>query len=1227
MPLGTVLGSKDTAPQLPGIPLLLAEFVFADQSTLFLSTHPLNATEGSASYVYNGNSYLARLNQQDLAQIQARSEQGIDRIDQVTLHLSDSDRTMLVIEKATGFAGAILTLRLVMWTADTSTFTSDSLIPFIGICNGPQYSNDQQGDVLIITATSSHNMARIDVPLWQVQSTCGNDFPVNANERLLGATDMSHHCWSCGYDPDQVGTDPFAGGDARRGNTTTPNLVNAYGRKISDGAGNFIWCGKTRADCEARGMFNQDSSSRSTKRFNGIEWAPLNREVSSKSYLEGKTIRFVQLGRNDTIFAERFPMLYGTQWVKPIVANVVGDANETRCEAVVCQDFTGNGDVGGYGTGIAGSGVQQVVLNGVILPARSSSPDNKNYFATVLASGARTGGINSDALYNSLGDPYGSLTTIYASVYRQLADSGSAPNIMVLSNGPFFKVPNTANPADQASWPLTRSTNPCWVLLDVLIWANWKYAEIDLQSFINESAYCDVSVTYTNLANVSTTHARFKAQFVLEKARKASEVITGILHCFNGQLTKDPVTGKLKLFIRKTLADQQGSPVTGSNYNTAIKSIHADGTAGNGYAAYRFDESTIDREGIDAPPHLPWRIDPAAQTPNVLACQFQDEDNGFQSDSIAVKDADAIQRAGGYQSSQEVPESYNAIGFSNFDQTFRVLNCTLGEMLRGNPRLDTGGTIIIGPFPVSGIRIAHLKKGDLVLVNWQAYGFQPATQLESPPGTPIPGFLARVSELSFQTNYQRAMVTLRWHEDVWYTDQYGQQGPPLYSNPRKGLPGRRPYPWQPFGIQPITNDSVYWTIPGYASGSWWHFGVAQSYQTLDDNTQLAKVTVFGCPPVNVFSSGASAAQPPIMGIQGTTAATGGTIPDQTVIYIKIAAIDASGSLSTLSITVTVATGGNGSVNTNTVTTPTIYWQAGTVGYVLYAGVDEQNLSEQATSSSSTPSTITLTALNLETYGPPDQIADTLHFRGKKIIHGGVWGADVASVSANTLTFGPPTNFTVNQWAGYDIMLVANPVSDTTQVKVANFRVTANDVSGNLTVTPDPVAAGIQAGSAFIMLAAAAHITATTIGDDNFVNPYSPSGSTVNEGQYLIRIIAGTGKSQFRALASNTATVYTVTEPWNPLPDATSRWVIEEQGWQYDMDVERISTSTPNPSPAPQVATINVDNFSGNTILLQVNVEDQDGSGSLEPFAPIRLIFIRGAASNSSTNLLRIAYTV
>jgi hypothetical protein len=1251
--LSTVIASKDANYA----PILLASLTFADGSMLYLSTHAFNAGEGGSQY--QGNDYLSRIAEQDISQVQARSEQGIDRISEVTLHLYNADQYLLTnYEQASGkgFKGAILKLALVLCDIDSSgayVFSTDSTAPvkFQGICEAPQGENASA--MLSVRATTSHNLGRVDFPILHVQQRCINVFPRNASERLAGATDISAWQWGCGYNPDQTGTDPEIGGDCRRGSTTTAGATDAQGRVIADGSGNFITCSYTKADCVARGMYSRDASARATGRFTAIQWAPAQREGRSKSYTQGKNVT-VFSSRNDSIYSRSYPMLYGTQWIKtPIIANILGDGNSTRMEVVVCV-----GDVS--------TGIQQVVVNGVIVPANGAGADplfRWNFLDGSSFASTHTGGRNgiatADKGYDSNGDPYGSLATIEIVVYSELAQSNSAPDVRILCSGPrlvkyapiatynngLITLPSGVPNADIAgnppftvqilgcslsaangvfgltSWAygppgtvtltsgpsgtgtggyiryLVRSNNPAWVVFDLLIWGNYNFTELDVDSFVAAGIICDQSVSYLDLNGNSATHARFICELTLEDRRKGNEVIQSVLRSFNAQLVPNSETGKLQLFIRQTLADQQPASIPGSNYTTAVKSMHADGTAGNGYVAYLIDESVIQADDKGMPkirgPYTP----PSSQTPNAVSFPFQNSENAYSDDSISVTDPDDVARAAGYQlGGQVIPAGYPVLGVSNFDQGIRIANVILAEGLRGNAYGDTRGSQW---FDIETThRLEHVHVGQVILLRYAPMGLSPATPLQSPSGTNITGILARVEGIKPTTDYRRMTLTVRRHEDLWYTDSYGQYAAPAYSDPAKSLPARPPYPWKPYGQQPIASDPLY-------GSSEWNFQVAQQYETAADGGVIAKLAISGCPPVNQFGS----VQPPLMGLQGSTASTGGTIAGGIRLIMAISVKDSSGAWSPLSkfAYVDIPSG----TNTNTAVTPTINWQAGTQAYVLYVGTSEQTMCQQAAATGSTPSTITITSLNVGTYGAPDPLFASFTFRVKRNIHAGVWGAQLPiAPTTNTLKF-TGASFSTNQWQNYVISLVGRPGS-TSPLPIADFTVSSN-TADTLTVTPDPVAPGILLGDVFVMRTRPSTHTGTTIGDANFVNFYGGSGLTADaEKGNLVRIIRGTGAGQApRTIVSNTSTVLTVTPAFDIVPDATSIFIVEEPAWQTSLETGPISSASLNPSPAPFIASINVDNFRNQTLVVQALTEDPSGNTSLERYAPLREIYLFG----------------
>ena len=48
--------------------------------------------------------------------------------------------------------------------------------------------------------------------------------------------------------------------------------------------------------------------------------------------------------------------------------------------------------------------------------------------------------------------------------------------------------------------------NPIWILMDLLVRANWTYSQLNIQSFINAALKCQVQIPYTNNAGVVTMY-------------------------------------------------------------------------------------------------------------------------------------------------------------------------------------------------------------------------------------------------------------------------------------------------------------------------------------------------------------------------------------------------------------------------------------------------------------------------------------------------------------------------------------------------------------------------------------------------------------------------------------------------------------------------------------------------------------------------------------------------
>jgi hypothetical protein len=1303
---GTVNSNKDLA--LAFQPLMLATLTFADGSILSLSTHPLNTPEGGFPWPgasnLPGGEYLARISTQDLGQVQSRSQEGIDRIPSVALHLADPDKFLWTnFEQAVGFKGANITLNLVLWQADTANFSSDAPLQFVGVCDAPSF--DQGLDTLTVTANASHNTARVYFPIVPIGATCPWNFPGNTAQRLDGATNRSSQFWECGYDPDQAGTDPDTGGDCRRGNTTSAYATDSSGNVVADGNGIYVSCDNSKATCVLHGMYTEDSASRLTGRFGGIQWAADAGEQQEKSYLNGKNVTVFN-ATNQSLVGQGINQLYGYEWVNGQVVNVQSDGNLTRFEVIVCL-----GDVGipTYVNGQQVSGIAMVLVNGIIVnytnnfgtmydgtlvtgTPTGSRGTATNYDSDMswshVTTGLRTGAQDTALMYGGPGDPYGSMCTIVCNVYEQLGGNGSQfPTVTVLSTGTRVAVFSETTQTG-ATVPMVYSNNPAWVLMDILTWANWQYSDFNLQSFIDAAAFADGTVTYTDLTgNPNATHKRFICELPIDQRRTASELIQAVLWSFRAQLVNNFLgDGLLYLLIRLTMADQQPAAIAGSNYNTALTSVSAAGVVGTGFIAYLFDENSIVRATENGKPAISMKMLPSASTPNRIIFQFQDSENNYVVDSLNIVDTDAVQRAGGYLGGggNEVPQNVTVMGISNFDQGMRIANTILAEGLRGNEAQDTRGTRTF-TF-TSTVRLSHLRVGMICMLDYQQLQLTPIVAVTDGSGNELSGVLVRITTIQPTTNYTRSQVTVAWHDDDWYEDAFGQNPSPFYSAADLAGAGL-PLPWRPDSEVP--HSDLY-------PASDLNFSVAQIYQTLADGSGLAQLYISGRPPVNKFSTISPGPQRPLVPRQGFTAATGGSIAGPTAgsqnYVIAICAVDSTGLLTPMSNLIQCAIPAG--TDTNTLATGTLFWTSETSGYQVFAGTDINHLSWQATGTG-TPDSITLTSLNEASYGPPDPSFDHFRMRAKREFHAGVFGLAISSLTSTTITFLDET-FTTDQWANYTLSIIGKPNSQG-NIPIIDLLIASNTATV-LTLAagqPDPTSLSVAPGDVAVMRTLASTHTATTIGDANFINSvqyYDPPiaiadvaisgttatittvsahgyetgqdvvitgilGSTGVNGTYtsitvtgsttftvtissaggdyggggqvqaatdglvvdgevgnMVRIIAGTGAGQTpKVVVSNTSTVLTVGTAFNPVPDATSIFTVEEASWQYDVDTAKgLIVSNPDPTSAPQIGILNVDNLQGETILVEVVTADANDNLSIENYAPYREVFLFGA---------------
>jgi hypothetical protein len=416
--------------------------------------------------------------------------------------------------------------------------------------------------------------------------------------------------------------------------------------------------------------------------------------------------------------------------------------------------------------------------------------------------------------------------------------------------------------------------------------------------------------------------------------------------------------------------------------------------------------------------------------------------------------------------------------------------------------------------------------------------------------------------------------------------------------------------WAPYQVQASSNDALF---PGE-----WTFDTNQSYAQMADGSMLANLVVTGKLPVNEFSA-TGAGAPGIGSI--SQSAIGGSLPANVTLRVAICAIDSSGLPSAPS---NIAIIGTSSSGTDTFTLEAITWPtvAGLASYVLFVATQDDLICAQATGALTagpintyTPGSVTFAGpLVRSTWALPSPYVSKVRLKAKHLIHGGVIGGSIDSVSAGTLVTGylkgaPPS--TNPSWTpvGRIISVIGRPEGATPyfSTKVTSW----DQTTGTVGVTPDPNGI-VQEGDCFVLrfnADASNTATPTTITDSGNQNNVYPNGMTPGaEVGNLIRVIQGVSRgTPPRKIVSNTATAITWDLPMVINPGDV--WIIEEPTWPYSCD----TTSLDNGNPLA-VTTINMptNNFVDETLVIAGFTVDVNGNESPDGDAPIREDWVFGA---------------
>jgi len=566
-------------------------------------------------------------------------------------------------------------------------------------------------------------------------------------------------------------------------------------------------------------------------RFGGIEYVPP--AIPVRAY--GKDWTTSEVAVSQARYNDFVPMVYGTAWYTPPVVFARNDGNLTRMEVLL-----GIGPM---------HNVLKVLVNDVEIPlAVSGTNMTGTGWYSIPTFGGRDGGFDLnflDGRGQPVGDPYGSMAYLAVVVPTRLSSGASLATVKVLAEG--LMLPKYGADGSYAGEEF--SSNPAWILLDILRRSGWALPEIDLSSFASAAAYCEEGIDALDLNGNPITLPRFQCNLVLRNRRSGGDVVRGIRNAARLYLTYG-TGGLLQLEVENTAALESPAKPACSNSTEPLN---------GGWPSYEFGDGSTGVSGIlrraSGEPAMAISARSTADTPNRLTVEFQDALNGYQQDSYSMVNPDDVARAG-----QEVSATLPALGLPNYDQAARILKCNLDKSVHGNTYIT---------FDTS-VKAVGIRPGDLITLTYLKEGFR---------RHPF-----RVLKIAPSTNYRTSTITAQIHDDAWYADSNGQGGAAAGVGRRgdAGLGLPRPL----LGTVLDANGDI-------------EFGIEETAAVSSDGAAEISLSVSFARPPAVTGSGPGM---PLISLAATVEG-GGSLPAGEALYYAVSATDSAGNESALSFVV------------------------------------------------------------------------------------------------------------------------------------------------------------------------------------------------------------------------------------------------------------------------------------------------------------------------------------
>lgn len=561
------------------------------------------------------------------------------------------------------------------------------------------------------------------------------------------------------------------------------------------------------------------------------------------------------------------------------------------------------------------------------------------------------------------------------------------------------------------------------------------------------------------------------------------------------------------------------------------------------------------------------RLSPVKVGVNDLTVAFADEAYDYQTNSVNVYAIDHKKLIGGATSPLSLKQTLNLAGTSGASQAARICATRLKEEMGGATLAEWRKA-----------RVVQIKTTVLAL-NVEPGMVCSLTHEKMPDGA------GEFRVLGWRLNSDYSIdIEGKTTTDAMYDATAGPK-------PADVVPALPPieqvqYPRRPGWMAGVNRGSASDPIQGLQDFS---IGVAEAYETRADGSVQAQVLVNGLSPRNRFLD----VPPPIIRALTPSTASGSlpagnwwvsVAPYKGTQYgppsnVLAAALSATGKLTIGSITWPQAPSGS--------------WD----GYAWMLGDSEQSMCQNQIAGAP-PSTIEIDFERRFSQALQPNISK-IRAKVKLCPWPGIVRGAVSAVTS--------TSIVVDAFAGGGDAFTGRRVSiisDDSDGRpgVWNFACSSYaESTGTFTVTPDPSAAGVQAGDMLVVLTSPSSIASTGYSDTAY------NFTTDELIGYVARILYGKGRGQARTITANTATAITIEPVWDTNPDSTSVIVIEEAGWGYFADSAEIE----NLSGLSIEISVPTDNLPGAVVLVAGLGVDRFGNEAPESATPMRLLYIKG----------------